>query len=119
LKQLREKQDLCFYKTGFDFSENRTSSETKQDLVKCKTGLWHDENRTCVRTNQDLALTKTVFGENKNRTSPRANQYLQKNGRLIEVSHPVRSGLVIISLVDQGDGDTKSNAIGQALGIWL
>ena len=88
--------------------------------MKCKTGLWHDENRTCTRTNQDLASTKTVFGENKNRTSPRANQYLQiKTGRLIEVSHPVRSGAVIISLVDQGDGDGKSNAIGQALRIWL
>jgi len=87
--------------------------------MKCKTGLWHDENRTCVRTNQDLASTKTVFGENKNRTSLRTNQYLQKTGRLIEVSSPVRSGSVIISLADLGVGDTKSNAIGQALGIWL
>jgi hypothetical protein len=75
---------LCFSKTGFDFSENRTSLKTKQDL----------------------ASTKTVFGENKNRTSPRTNQYLQiKTGRLVEVSSPVRSGSVIISLADQGAGD--------------
>ncbi len=41
----------------------------------------------------------------------------KKTGRLIEVSHPVRSGAVIISLADQGDGDAKSNAIGMALRI--